>query len=172
MCHKLAQSTSLPASIESGVSSKNSLVPNSATLYKIELSKCYGVLPTVIPSASHDYDGDCGSTFASLLCCKPLVAPPELLQPHSPDSSDSFHANPSAHKPFPPDVTSYSHSLAPTSTLSSLCSWHRLSHQSPMPQGLHLQSTYKTTFCLVFLDFVNCETICYLMWMEVLIFLG
>lgn len=47
MCHKLAQSTSLPASIESGVLIKNSLVPNSATLYKIKLSKCYGVLPIV-----------------------------------------------------------------------------------------------------------------------------
>ena len=32
--------------------------------------------------------------------------------------------------------------------------------------------TYKTTSCLVFLDFVNCETICYLTWMELLIFLG
>ena len=43
-----SQGTSLPASIESGVSLRNSLVPNSTTLYTIKLSECYGVFATVI----------------------------------------------------------------------------------------------------------------------------
>ena len=74
---------------------------------------------------------------------------------------------------FPPDVTSYPHSLAPTSTSPSPCSWHHPRHQSPLSQDPH--TTYKTTFC------TSCSslhglfelwTICYLMWMELLIFLG
>ena len=46
---------------------------------------------------------------------------------------------------FPPDVTSYPHSLASTSTSSSPCSWHHPRHQSPLSQGPH--TTYKTKFC-------------------------
>ena len=73
MRHKLSQGTSLPASIESGVSLRNSLVLNSTILYKIKLSECYSVIATVIPveslSVSHAYDeGDLASTLASLLC--------------------------------------------------------------------------------------------------------
>ena len=82
---------------------------------------------------------------------------------------------------FPPDVTSYPHSLTPTSTSPSPCSWHHPRHQSPLSQGPHTTYYILTTFCTrlhsalvapVFMDFLNCETICYLMWMELLIFLG
>ena len=150
MRHKLAQGTLLPTSIESGVSLRNSLVPNSTSLYKIKLCECYGVFATVIPveslSVSHAYDeGDFGSTLASLLCClatrqsiwATLVTKSRLfrllsLQPNYPQA-------------FPPDVTSYPHSLASTSTSPSPCSWHHPRHQSPLSQGPH--TTYKTTFC-------------------------
>ena len=167
MRHNLAQGTSLPASIDSGISLRNSLVPNSTTLYKIKLPECYGVFATVIPveslSVSHAYDeGDLGSILASLLLATrqsiwaPLVTQSGLFRLLS-----WQHNYPQAF----PVVTSYPHSLAPISTLPSPCDWHHPRHQSPLPQGP--QSTYKTTFCTscssLTLDFLNCETICYLM---------
>ena len=104
------------------------------------------VIPVESLSVSHAYDeGDFGSTLASVLCClatrqsiwATLVTKSRLfrllsLQPNYPQA-------------FPPDVTSYPHSLAPTSTSPSPCSWHHPRHQSPLSQGPH--TTYKTTFC-------------------------
>ena len=178
MRHTLAQGTPLPTSIESGVSLRNSLVPNSTTLYKIKLSECYGVFATVIPveslSVSHAYDeGDFGSTRASLLCClatrqsiwATLVTKSRLfrllsLQPNYPQA-------------FPPDVTSY--------PILWLLHLPRLPRAADITQDTNPRCRKAPTpptrlhsvlVAPVFMDFLNCETICYLMWMELLIFLG
>ena len=72
-----------------------------------------------------------------------------------------------------PHVTSDPHSLVPTSTSPSQCNWHHLRHQSPLPRGPKVPTRLHSVLVApVFLDFLNCETICYLMWMELLIFLG